>query len=216
VALLGYFGEAAGPCGNCDNCLAPPALWDGTEAARKALSAVYRTGSRFGAGHVVDVLRGRATDRVAQWGHERLSVFGIGAELDERQWRAVFRQLVVQGLLAVDHAAYGALKLTEASRPVLRGEVPVRFRQESRVEVLAARPKPAAPADPDLFERLRAWRREAAAARGVPAYVILHDATLREIASQRPRTLAALATVPGIGTRKLDAYGAAILAVVGQ
>jgi ATP-dependent DNA helicase RecQ len=127
--LLRYFGEASEPCGNCDNCLEPPTLWDGTEAARKALSAVYRTGNRFGIGHLIDVLLGKATPKIAQWGHARLSVYGIGRELDEKRWRALFRQLVIQGCLEIDHTAYGALKLTEAARPVLRGELPITFRE---------------------------------------------------------------------------------------
>ncbi len=215
-ALLAYFGEASAPCGNCDNCLDPPALWDATEAARKALSAVYRTGQRFGAGHVIDVLLGKAGDKVGQWGHDRLSVFGIGGELDARRWRGVIRQLVVRGLLAVDHGAYGALRLTEAARPVLRGEQRLMLRAPAaprRKKVSLA--VTASGADAGLFERLRAWRRQVATDKGVPAYVILHDATLREIAASSPASLDELAAIPGIGARKLEAYGQAILAVVG-
>jgi ATP-dependent DNA helicase RecQ len=211
--LLRYFGEASEPCGNCDNCLEPPTLWDGTEAARKALSAVYRTGNRFGVGHVIDVLLGKATDKIAQWEHGRLSVFGIGRELDEKRWRAVFRQLVIQGYLDIDHTAYGALKFTETARPVLRGEVPVTFRETAPRQKGERRAGPGLQGpDAALFDHLRAWRREAAADHDVPAYVILHDATLKEIVARKPTTLAELATIPGIGARKLEAYGREILA----
>jgi ATP-dependent DNA helicase RecQ len=222
VALLAYFGEPSQPCGNCDVCLEPPVLWDGTEAAQKALSAVYRTGQRFGAGHVIDVLLGKATDKVEKFGHAGLSVFGIGANLDDKRWRAVLRQLVVRGLLEVDHTAYGALKLTQAARPVLKGEETVMLRA---LEVRPARRKsrlaPSSGAgvhddeDP-LFLSLRAWRRETANEKGVPAYVILHDAALREIAARRPATLEALAEIPGLGTKKLEAYGEDVLAVVAE
>src|SRR5690606_10341596 len=131
VRLLDYFGEAGAPCGNCDNCLEPPQTWDATDAARKALSCIYRTGQRFGAVHLIDVLRGRVTDRVTQWGHDKLNVFGIGADLDEAAWRNVFRQLVALGYARPDHDAYGALCLTETSRPVLKGEQPVYMRSVS-------------------------------------------------------------------------------------
>ncbi|HRH80139.1 MAG TPA: DNA helicase RecQ [Thiobacillaceae bacterium] len=217
-ALLDYFGEKSGPCGNCDNCLAPPTLWDGTEAARKLLSTVYRTGQRFGAGQVIDVLLGKRTDKVAQWGHDQLSVFGIGGELDDKRWRSVVRQLAVRGWLTVDHDAYGALKLTEAARPVLKGEERVMLR-----EVVARRPKrtrqAAAVADLPaaegrLFEALRDWRRRQAEEKGVPAYVILHDATLKTIAARRPASLEQLADIAGIGARKLESYGEALVALV--
>ncbi len=217
VALLAYFGEASEPCGNCDVCLDPPVLWDGTEAAQKALSAVYRTGQRFGAGHVIDVLLGKATEKVEKFGHAQLSVFGVGANLDDKRWRAVLRQLVVRGLLEVDHAAYGALKLTQAARPVLKGEETVMLRA---LEVRPARKKTRLAVDhgdeDPLFVSLRAWRREAANEKGVPAYVILHDATLREIAARRPATLAELGEIPGLGTKKLEAYGEAVLEVVAE
>ncbi len=217
-ALLAYFGEASPPCGNCDNCLAPPRLWDATEPARKALSAVYRTGQRFGAGHVIDVLLGRETDKVRAWGHQRLSVFGIGGELDERRWRGLLRQLLLRGMLATDHEAHGGLKLTEAARPLLRGEETFMLREaaERPQRTRDARRAPASPASgaEALFERLRAWRRQLANDKGVPAYVILHDSTLRAIAEQRPDSLAALAAIPGMGARKLEAYAAAILEVI--
>ncbi len=216
-ALLAYFGEASAPCGNCDNCLDPPTLWDATEAARKALSAVYRTGQRFGAGHVIDVLLGKATDKVSQWGHERLTVFGIGGELDARRWRGVIRQLTVRGLLTVDHGEHGALRLTEAARPLLRGEERLMIRAPAtRQKNKTRRAQPTTGADHDLFERLRVWRRRLAGEKGVPAYVILHDTTLREIADRRPASLDELERVPGIGARKLEAYGQAILKVVAE
>ena len=221
VRLLEYFGEASGPCGNCDTCLDPPEVWDGTTAARKLLSAVYRTGQRFGAGHVIDVLLGRATDKVNQWRHAELSTFGIGTEFSEQEWRGVARQLVASGLLEVDHGAYGALKLTEASRAVLKGEREVAlrkqvFRAKGRRKPRVAAAEEQAGAEPGLFERLRAWRADTARAHGVPAYVIFHDATLRDIATVRPASLEALRAISGVGARKLEAYGAAILALTAQ
>ena len=217
VRLLGYFGEASAPCGNCDNCLAPPQTWDATDAARKALSAIFRTGQRFGAAHVIDVLRGEATAKVAQWEHDRLAVFGVGADLDATAWRSVFRQLVAQGLCDVDHEAHGALRLAEASRPVLRGDARVAMRRtvaraprapKARGEAAAL-----APEARGLFDALRGWRLEQARTQGVPAYVILHDRTLAAIAQTRPATLAALARVDGIGAAKLERYGDAIVAL---
>ncbi len=222
VALLSYFGEASQPCGNCDVCLNPPALWDGTEAAQKLLSTVYRTGQRFGAGHVIDVLLGKHTEKVDKFGHSQLSVFGIGASQTDKVWRAVLRQLVVRGLLEVDHAAFGALKLTTAARPVLKGEETVMLRAiEARPARRKSRLAPSSGAgvhddeDP-LFLSLRTWRRETANEKGVPAYVILHDATLREIAARRPATLAELGEISGLGTKKLEAYGEDVLAVVAE
>jgi ATP-dependent DNA helicase RecQ len=218
VALLSYFGETSQACGNCDVCLNPPTLWDGTEAAQKLLSTVYRTGQRFGAGHVLDVLLGKTTEKIDRFGHNQLSVFGIGANQTDKVWRAVLRQLVVRGLLEVDHTAYGALKLTAAAKPVLKGEEIVMLRA---IEARAARSKKTRLAvdhndeDP-LFMSLRAWRRETANEKGVPAYVILHDATLREIAARRPATLAELGEISGLGTKKLEAYGEAVLAVVAE
>ncbi|MBE7523264.1 MAG: DNA helicase RecQ [Burkholderiales bacterium] len=217
VRLLDYFGEASAPCGNCDNCLAPPQTFDATDAARKALSAVYRTGQRFGAAHVIDVLRGKGGDKVARWDHDRLAVFGVGADLDEQAWRGVFRQLVAQGLVRVDHEAHGALKLAEASRAVLRGEATVAMRR-----AVGRAPKPskvrgeaAALAGParDRFDALKAWRLSQARAQGVPAYVILHDRTLAAIAAAQPDSIAALAQIDGIGAAKLERYGEAIVAL---
>ena len=219
VRLLNYFGEEAEACGNCDVCLSPPATWDGTVAAQKALSAVYRTGGRFGAGHVIDVLLGRDTEKIQQWGHQQLSVFGVGAEIDEKGWRAVLRQLMAHGYLSVDHDAYGALVLTAQSRAVLKGEVQVWMRKDLGVKPArrqSSRPL-AAPhnaADDQLFEKLRVWRQAAAREHNVPAYVIFHDSTLAQVAQRRPGTLAELGEISGIGARKLEAYGAGMLAVV--
>jgi ATP-dependent DNA helicase RecQ len=234
VRLLAYFGEASAPCGNCDTCLAPPETWDATDAARKALSAIYRTGQRFGAVHVIDVLRGKETERVQRWDHQHLGVFGIGADLDEASWRDVFRQLVAHGLAHVDHSAYGALRLTPASKPVLKGEQPVEMRRTApRVRrpkksralataasaatastgIDAAMPSPAGEAagEAGRYARLKAWRLAEARRQALPAYVILHDATLAEIARRQPRDLAALEEIPGIGARKLERYGPALL-----
>jgi ATP-dependent DNA helicase RecQ len=217
--LLGYFGEAGAPCGNCDNCIDPPRTWDATEASRKALSAIYRTGQRFGAVHLILVLRGRKSERVLQWEHDRLGVFGIGAELDDAAWRSVFRQLVALGLARVDHDAHGGLKLTASSRAVLKGDVPVRMRRvvdratplrEARAPTLADLPAKAA----QRLQRLKAWRLGEARAQAVPAYVILHDSTLIEIARRQPPDLPALATIAGIGARKLERYGAALLQAI--
>jgi ATP-dependent DNA helicase RecQ len=216
VRLLGYFAEASGPCGNCDTCLDPPQTWDATEAVRKALSAIYRTGQRFGAVHLIDVLRGRKSERVMQWEHDRLAVFGLGAGLDEAAWRSVFRQLVALGFARVDHDAHGGLKLTASSRPVLKGEVVVQMRRV----VHQTKPLPKAgvaafgnvPAtDAPRLARLKEWRLSEARAQNVPAYVILHDSTLIDIARRRPPDLPALGRIAGIGAKKLERYGAALL-----
>ena len=220
VRLLDYFGEASAPCGNCDTCLEPPQIWDATDAARKALSCIYRTGQRFGAVHLIDVLRGRVTDRVTQWGHDRLNVFGIGADLDEAAWRNVFRQLAALGYVRPDHEAYGALRLTDASRPVLKGGQQVDMRHVAPRKGRAAKPRrgttaaavPAASAG--LLERLKNWRTEQARAQSVPAYVIFHDRTLAEIAAARPADIDALAAVSGIGAKKLERYGESLLELV--
>jgi ATP-dependent DNA helicase RecQ len=217
VRLLGYFGEASGPCGNCDTCLDPPATFDGTEAAQQLLSCVYRTGQRFGAMHVIDVLRGEATAKVAERGHERLSTFGIGAARSGREWRAIARQCIALGLLQVDHQAYGALRLAAESRAVLKGERRVSLRAWKEGKRIARSRIPAATLPPEshgLFERLRAWRAETARGRGVPAYVIFHDATLAEVARARPTSLEALRGIGGIGAKKLEAYGADIVGLV--
>jgi len=217
VRLLAYFDEPSAPCGNCDVCLTPPQVWDGTVAAQKALSCVYRTGQRFGAVHLVDVLLGKETERVQQWGHQSLSTFGIGKELDEKVWRTVFRQLVAQGLLDVDHAGHGSLTLSEASRAVLRGGQTVHLRQAQPGKSKAAAKRSAAlgpgldPAAERLWLRLREWRSGVAKEHGVPAYVVFHDATLAEFARSRPTTQAELAQISGVGTRKLERYGESLL-----
>lgn len=217
--LLAYFGESSAPCGNCDVCLSPPRTWDGTDAARRALSCVYRTGQRFGAGHLCAVLMGRDTEQIRKWGHDRVSTYGIGKDFDEKEWRAVFRQLVALGMLEVDHGGFGALLLTEASRPVLKGAQTVTLRKqgEARAGRRASGSAPGAKeldADAkDLWERLRSWRGETAKAHGVPAYVIFHDATLLELARARPDELARLRGIPGIGAAKLERYGDAIVAL---
>ena len=227
VRLLDYFGEtseASRNCGNCDNCLEPPQTWDATEAVRKALSCIYRTGQRFGAVHLIDVLRGRHTERVAEWGHDKLSVFGIGGDLDDATWRNVFRQLVVLGYARPDHAAYGGLQLTEASRPVLKGEERVAVRRGAAHKASARKAKKTAStgslaisgADAELLDRLKAWRLARAQEQSVPAFVIFHDSTLAAIAAARPQTAEALAGISGIGARKLERYGAVLLELLRQ
>ena len=208
--LLDYFGEASEPCGNCDTCLEPPETWDATDAARKALSAMYRTGQRFGAVHLIDVLRGKATERVSQWEHDKLAVFGIGAELDEPTWRNVFRQLVALGYARPDHDAYGALRLTEASRPVLKGEQVVEMRRPARFHK-KRKPRKDSGSDDPLLIRLKAWRMAQAREQAVPPYVVFHDATLSAIAAAQPRDLGSLSTIPGIGARKLERYGPSLI-----
>jgi ATP-dependent DNA helicase RecQ len=223
VRLLAYFGEAGNTCGNCDNCLEPPEAYDGTVEVQKLLSCIYRAGQRFGAMHIIDILRGEATEKVKQWGHETLTTFGIGSERNDQEWRAIIRQCIAQGVLTVDHDAYSALKLTEASRAVLKGEAKLRLRVWRKATKLraktgrAAEPVASLPAEGQrVFEALREWRAGAAREHGVPAYVIFHDATLCEIARQRPRSLAEMHGISGIGSKKLDAYGQAILAVMGE
>ena len=226
--LLGYFGEtpAAGKCDNCDNCLSPPLVRDGKVMAQKLLSCAYRTGQRFGAMHLIDVLIGRLTERVKQFGHDRLSVFGIGRELNEKQWRAVLRQLVAMGHLEADSEAFGALKLTESARGVLKGETEVMLREQtsgrdrpsrakSRRGDLALQPAGSAAAvNANLLGILRAWRSGVARKRGVPAYVVLHDATIDGIAASRPTTPEQLRDIPGIGDKKLERYGRELIALI--
>jgi ATP-dependent DNA helicase RecQ len=218
VRLLGYFGEESRPCGNCDTCLEPPQTWDATEEAKKALSAIYRTGQRFGAVHVIDVLRGKGGERVSRWDHDKLGVFGIGADLDEVAWRGVFRQLVALGFAHVDHE-HGALKLSAASRAVLKGEQSVEMRRvvTRRKAAPAARASVTTALTADelgLFDRLKAWRGAEARSQSVPAYVVLHDSTLAQIARDRPRDLDALGGIGGIGAKKLEKYGPALLELV--
>lgn len=224
VRLLDYFDEASTStaCGNCDVCLNPPQVRDGTVAAQKALSCVFRTEQRFGAGHLIDVLRGTDTGRVRQWGHDKVSTFGIGKELDEKAWRAVFRQLAALGFLAADVEGHGSLRLTSASRAVLNGSqtVPLRLQPERKkisARTAAVRKDRFAPLDPvaqALWARLRAWRSEVARQHGVPAYVVLHDATLAELVRLRPQTESGLSQITGIGARKLESYGEELLEIL--
>ncbi|RAN96702.1 DNA helicase [Micromonospora saelicesensis] len=227
VQLLEYFGETStAACGNCDTCLTPPESWDGTVAAQKLLSAVFRLdrerNQRFGAGHCIDILLGKQNDKISQYGHDSLTVFGIGSELSEAEWRGVVRQLLAEGLLAVE-GDYGTLALTEASADVLarRRTVTMRREPEKPASSRSSKPRGAStvvaeltPAAASLFERLRAWRATTAKEQGVPAYVIFHDATLRQIASDAPSTLADLSRVSGVGENKLAKYGEQILAVL--
>ncbi|HYU13290.1 MAG TPA: DNA helicase RecQ, partial [Stellaceae bacterium] len=229
-ALLGYFGERDHPpCGNCDNCRDPVASWDGTIAAQKALSAVYRTGQRFGAHHLADVLVGNATERVRRFGHDRLKTFGVGTELDPRGWLSVIRQLLAQGHLLPDPEGHGGLALATSAGEVLRGAREVRLRSEVprervRSRKISAAKGPAAggpglaldPAAQALWTALRAWRLGEARRQELPPYVIFHDATLIEVARRRPLSLDTLAEIPGIGHSKLERYGAALLAVTGS
>ena len=224
--LLGYFGESLmQPCGNCDNCLDPAQTWDGTVAAQKALSCVIRTGQRYGVGHLIAVLRGEDDERVRNLRHDSLSTFGIGSDLDERQWRSVFRQLVAAGLLATDDDGFGVLRLTAASRGVLRGETAVRLRHvadraERRVSRKKARAKSRdsnlaiAPHEDALWQALRELRAQLARDQGVPAYVIFHDATLLQMLRERPQTAAQLGAISGIGAAKLERYGGKVLQVM--
>jgi ATP-dependent DNA helicase RecQ len=255
VRLLGYFGEditarpAAGPsqggasplggtersgvgayrCWNCDNCLNPPQTWDGTEAARKLLSCIYRfhqRGERFGAGHLIDVLRGKATDKTRQYGHDSLSTWGCGAELSEQQWRAVLRQLVALGHVAAE-GEFNTLALQDSARAVLKGEVELRLREaeekkpRGKASRTGARPKagPALGLDAEAqqrFEALKAWRSEVAREHGLPAYVIFQNTTLAEMARVVPGDLAELGEISGVGAKKLEAYGREILRVLGR
>ncbi|MEU4533058.1 DNA helicase RecQ [Micromonospora ureilytica] len=227
VQLLEYFGETTTvACGNCDTCLTPPESWDGTVAAQKLLSTVFRLdrerNQRFGAGHCIDILLGKQNDKISQYGHDSLTVFGIGSELSEAEWRGVVRQLLAEGLLAVE-GDYGTLALTEASADVLGRRRTVTLRREPEKPASSRSSKPRGsstvvaeltPAAASLFERLRGWRATSAKEQGVPAYVIFHDATLRQIASDAPSTLADLSRVSGVGENKLAKYGEQILAVL--
>ncbi len=223
MQLLAYFGETSTPCGNCDTCLNPPESWDGTIPAQKLLSTIVRLqrerNQKFGAGHLVDILLGRQTSRVDQYGHDALSTFGIGTELSEAEWRGVVRQLLAQGLLAVNSDGFGTLVITEASAGVLDGSRRVDLRREPERAPRPARRSRSAGVDlPEalqpVFESLRAWRASAAKEQGVPAYVIFHDATLRELAQRHPSSLGELSTVTGVGESKLAKYGEQLLEVL--
>ena len=221
--LLAYFGETLPErCGNCDNCLTPVASWDATEACQKALSCVHRTGQRFGAGYLIDVLRGLGNERIQSFGHDQIPTHGVGADIDPYRWRSVFRQLVARGLLSVDMEGYGSLRLTETSWPVLRGEEEVLMRQDVRPARAKARRKPKEPLPPpdpatwdeSLWEALRTRRTELAKAQAVPTYVIFHDSTLREMVEHRPHTPEEFARLSGVGETKLSRYGDEFLAVI--
>ena len=218
-ALLAHFGDTlTEDCGNCDTCLHPPRTWDGTVAAQKLLSCVYRTGQFFGAGHIIDVLRGKETAKARQHRHARLSTFGIGADFSDRQWRSVLRQLLVRGYLKTDAGRYGALSLTPKARPVLRGEERVHLREDAAVKrpAKAARKPSEAPPDmpPQLWEALRETRRRLAEAANVPPYVIFHDATLHDMARTMPASPEALLQLHGVGQAKLERYGDEFLGVL--
>ncbi|HVZ42583.1 MAG TPA: DNA helicase RecQ [Ramlibacter sp.] len=232
VRLLAYFGEDSRACGNCDNCLSPPHVWDGTEAARKLLSTIYRvqqqSGISFGPGHIMDIVRGKPTPKAAQFAHEKLSTWGIGAEFSETQLRSVLRQLVATGAVAVNSEAYNTLQLTPASRAVLRGEQAVLLREsvaqpgpggKRREKTGRGTPVVAAGLTGSAQERfaaLKSWRSEVAREHNLPAYVIFHDATLAAIAARAPRSLAELEGISGIGAKKLEAYGSEVLRVVAE
>jgi ATP-dependent DNA helicase RecQ len=228
VHLLGYFGEDSQPCGNCDNCLNPPAVWDATDAARKLLSCIYRvqqaSGTAFGAGHIMDILRGKVTEKVTQYAHDQLSTFGIGADLSESQWRAVLRQLIAQNRLYVDSEGFSTLHLLPSAREVLKGEASVLLREATKTSAnrskrgtkTSVKGLAEAQLNTAALERLaqlKAWRAEVAREHNLPAFVIFHDATLRAIAERAPQTLGELEGISGIGVKKLEAYGAEVLRV---
>jgi len=221
VRLLDYFGEQSGPCGNCDTCLIPPVSFDGTVPVQKLLSAVYRVDQRFAAGHVIEVLRGVETDRIKTWHHDSLSVFGIGADRSEHEWRAILRQMIALGLLTVDHEQYSSLKLTDAARPVLKGGQKVQLRQYQK-PVKQKTPRASkgyvesdlSAAEEKIFDRLRSWRMGTAREHNVAAYIIFNDATLREIAKARPTALDDLRGISGVGEKKLASYGDQIVELI--
>jgi len=217
--LLNYFGDdLPEPCGNCDNCLEPVDTWDGTEAAQMALSAVYRTGQRFGVKYVVDVLLGAETDKISQYGHDQLPTYGIGKSLDNNQWSSVFRQLVARGYLCVDMERFGAMRLEEKCRPLLRGEEPIELRRDIKKKEAKRLTKTYLPEDMDtaLWEALRECRRELADEQGIPPYIIFHDRTLQEMCVTVPQTMDQFGQLGGGGERKLDKYGPAFLQVINE
>ncbi|MEN9844263.1 MAG: putative ATP-dependent helicase [Pseudomonadota bacterium] len=240
VRLLAYFGESSAPCMNCDNCLSPPETVDATDSARKLLSCVYRmqqaSGVSFGAGHLIDVLRGKNTDKVRQWRHEALSTFGIGAEGSELQWRGLLRQLIAQGMVAVTNDGFNTLTLTAEARPVLRGEVPITMRlasvtqaasprerrdsrgsrdsRDARAATAQAQYEQLPPEAQARYTALKTWRSQVAREHNLPAFIIFHDNTLLALAQQPPQTLEDLNHIPGIGHKKREAYGAQVLAVL--
>ena len=218
-SLLNYFGETLQePCGNCDTCLEPVDTWDGTDAARKALSAVYRTGQRFGVNHLIDLLRGAQNDKILQFDHQLLPTYGVGKDLDNQQWRSVFRQLVAGAYLSVDLERFGALRLQEKCRPLLKGEEHIQLRRDPGRSSAKQQTKTSLPADIDigLWEALRECRRELAEAQGVPPYVIFHDRSLQEMCAALPRNALQFGRISGVGERKLDKYGKVFLQVINE
>ena len=216
-SLLGYFGDTLNqPCGNCDSCIKPVPTWDGTDAARKALSVCYRTEQRFGVTYLIEVLRGSQNEKVSHNGHDQLPIFGIGDALDNNQWRSVFRQLVARGYLSVDLERFGALRLEEKCRPLLRGEQSIELRKDVKQKAAKRTTKSALPMDIDvaLWEALRECRRDLADEQGVPPYVIFHDSTLQEMCTLLPQSASEFAQLSGVGQRKLDKYGVAFIAVI--
>ncbi len=223
VHILDYFGQGSEACGNCDTCLSPPISFDGSIAAQKILSTIYRVDQRFAAGHVIDVIRGIDTDRVKQWRHDQLSTFGIGADKSEAEWRTLLRQMIALGLVAVDYENYSSLKLTEESRAVLRGETKVQLRQYKKAEKAVKHKRQSAKdfaetnlddLEQKIFERLRWWRVETAKAHNTAAFIIFHDSTLREIAKAKPRSLEDLRGVTGVGAKKLESYGEELVSLI--
>ena len=224
MRLLDYFGERSGPCGNCDTCLVPPVSFDGSVPVQKLLSTIYRVDQRFAGGHVIDVLRGAQTERISQWHHDKLTVYGVGADRSEQEWRAILRQAIALGLVTVDHDAFSSLKLTDAARPVLKGEQKVQLRQYQK-PVKAKRPSTSRSSyeetelsrdEQAIFDRLRSWRMGTAREHGVPAYVVFQDATLREIAKVKPGSIEQLRGVSGVGEKKLVSYGDEIVAIINE
>lgn len=219
-ALLGYFDEALEhACGMCDNCTTPPEKWDGSEAAQKILSSIYRTGQRFGVNYIIDVLMGKADDRIRQNSHDQLSTFGIGKEFSMMEWRTIFRQLIALGFINVDAESHGSLKLTEKCRPVLRGEQTLALRKQSKEEQLVTDKKkksPVRPQDEPLWEALRALRTQLAEDSGVPPYVIFHDATLQEMVKKRPSAISDMRYISGVGDQKIKRYGKLFLAEIAK
>ena len=229
VSLLHYFGEDSRPCGNCDNCLNPPAVWDATDAARKMLSCIYRvqqaSGISFGAGHIMDILRGKQTEKMAQYAHDKLSTFGIGADIGETQWRSVLRQLIAKNMVRVDTEAYSTLQLLPDARQVLKGETTVMLREQAAVDRSSRSKKTTKTSVKGIAEaalnagalerlaKLKAWRADIAREHNLPAFVIFHDATLRAIAERAPQTLRDLEGIAGMGVKKLEAYGAEVVRV---
>jgi ATP-dependent DNA helicase RecQ len=217
--LLSYFGEdLEQPCGNCDSCLEPVETWDGTEAARMALSAAYRTEQRFGVNHLIDFLRESNSDKIFQFGHQKLPSYGIGKGIDSNQWRSVFRQLVARGYMSVDLERYGALRLEEKCRPLLRGEASIQLRRDIKQKTVRRQTKTplASEIDVALWEALRECRRLFAEELGVPPYVIFHDSSLQEMCIMLPRDIQEFGLINGVGERKMEKYGPAFMHIIAE